>query len=486
MAKNKNKNPILIGETQSSLIKEDVKLLSIDYSQFKASHWGICGKSGSGKTRALTSVLFWTIKDSIIEYYEDLSRNPDTFIFLDPHASSLPPLLSLLKDFYSAHPEYSRTSHIQNFKKKSSDPDGWNVYLGHYIEKSLKFNPLVSKKLSYDYSYLEKAVNLNISALKCIFDFSSFWPRNSEAIETIIKTFLLINAQILRESSNESLLSYKDIYEFFSILKTTGKLPNWINTYLKPFFESPDKETQTIANSIYSQLKLFPVNLSWNKEYYDTTITKFKDFSWEFGTTFGYWANYDDLTLDLEIVYGDDNIETRCFFLDLSSFSNQERRVIVAFFYNASYFIWNLKNHQKSIGTHWVICDEFQSFLELKGQKNPLIDLLEKGLNENRKYKIFYLFVLQSVGSELKDLMNNLGYLFIFALPPEQAELFTDILSFGIDGSSEENVITEKHISNLGRGSFFASFDTIEYGLLTVVSKSLDINDPKIRKLLIG
>ncbi|EKD44451.1 MAG: hypothetical protein ACD_71C00130G0013 [uncultured bacterium (gcode 4)] len=486
MKRQDNKRPILIGEVQSSLIQEDTKLLSIDYSQFKAAHGAVCWKSGAGKTRALTSVLFWTMKNSIISHYEDLSKEPDSYIVCDPHNSNLPPLLSLLKDFYAEHPEYSRTSHIQNFKKRSSDPDGKSIYKGHYVEKTLIFNPLASKRLASDSSYLDKAVNLNVSALKSIFDFSSFWPRNTEAIEWVIRACLFINAHILRTAPNEPLITYKHIYWLFDTLKKTGKLPLWVNSRLKEIFESAIPNQKDTLEAINSHLKGLIAYQMVNKEYFDTTITKFKDFSGDLWYTFWYWSEYSDLTLDLEIVYWATNLETNGYFLDLSAFSNQERQVIIAFFYSASYFIWSLKDHQKALGASWTICDEFRSFLILKGEKNYLIDLLEKWLNENRKHFIFYLFVLQSVSRELKDLFNNFWYIFVFALPPDQAEFFSDILSFWIAGSPEEKVITEKHICNLQRWSFIASFDTVEYWLLTVMSKSLDMNDPKIRKALIG
>jgi hypothetical protein len=238
-----------------------------------------------------------------------------------------------------------------------------------------------------------------------------------------------------------------------------------------------------VIESINISLKSLPVNVGANKEYYDTTITKFKDFTWDLGDAFGYKKPLSGLTLDLEDVYSDHSLETRCFFLDLSGFSNSERKIIVAFFYNASYFLGCLKNHQnKNLWTHWVVCDEFQSFLELKWSKNYLIDLLEKSGNELRKYKVFQLMVYQSIWPELKDLLNNSWYTFVFALPPEQAELFTEILSFWI--SKQEMEITAKHISNLKRWEFFVSFDTTDYGLLTATAQSLNINDPKVRAML--
>ena len=56
----------------------------------------------------------------------------------------------------------------------------------------------------------------------------------------------------------------------------------------------------------------------------------------------------------------------------------------------------------------YIVVDEFQSFLSIKGEKNPFIDLLEKAFNELRKFSIVYILAYQSVSYELKDLLNNL------------------------------------------------------------------------------
>ena len=110
-----------------------------------------------------------------------------------------------------------------------------------------------------------------------------------------------------------------------------------------------------------------------------------------------------------------------------------------------------------------------------------MIDLLEKWLNELRKKKVSYLFVFQSVSPELKDLLNNLGYYLIFALPPEQWELFENILTNGIQKDIE---ITQKDISNQERWVFYASFDTINSWLLTVSSRSIDFQNDFNKNLL--
>lgn len=68
----------------------------------------------------------------------------------------------------------------------------------------------------------------------------------------------------------------------------------------------------------------------------------------------------------MESVFSGNETETRGIFLDLSGFSNQERRVVVAFFYSGSYYLGSLKDHSSRIGTNWMVCDEFRSFLETK------------------------------------------------------------------------------------------------------------------------
>lgn len=110
------------------------------------------------------------MKQSILRRFKNPLPNADTFVLLDPHNSNIPPLLSLLKDFYASHPKYWATSRI--FKYRKSEPD--ETYRGHYLLKVLRMNPLVSKRLSKDFTYLDKAANLNMAALKSIFDFSSF------------------------------------------------------------------------------------------------------------------------------------------------------------------------------------------------------------------------------------------------------------------------------------------------------------------------
>lgn len=102
--------------------------------------------------------------------FENPLPNADTFVLLDPHNSNIPPLLSLLKDFFASHTKYWRAARI--FKYRKSEPD--EAYRGHYLLKTLRMNPLVSQRLSKDFSYLDKAANLNMAALKSIFDFSSF------------------------------------------------------------------------------------------------------------------------------------------------------------------------------------------------------------------------------------------------------------------------------------------------------------------------
>ncbi len=88
-----------------------------------------------------------------------------------------------------------------------------------------------------------------------------------------------MNAAELRSPQSGKLISYADLYEFFSALKTTGRLPDWFSKRMSPLLTSSDPAVKKLADRIRRTVKLFPSNMAANKEYYDTTITKFKDFS---------------------------------------------------------------------------------------------------------------------------------------------------------------------------------------------------------------
>lgn len=111
-----------------------------------------------------------------------------------------------------------------------------------------------------------------------------------------------------------------------------------------------------------------------------------------------------------------------------------------------------------------------------------MLDILEKILNEHRKKKINMLFIFQSISRELQDLMNNLSYSLIFSLPPEQSELFIETINAWLE---QKFAIEIKDIVNLKRWEFYASFDTINHWTLSILARSLNIEDTNIKKLLI-
>lgn len=472
----------IIWATQSSFIEEDIDYLNLYFQWLKSEHWGIFGKSWSGKTYALVSLLFWTIKNSLIEQaQQNISKYADTYIIIDPHNSNIEPLIWLLDDYFQLNPKLSRVMNASRYKKSLPDNKLKQLRI-FYIDKKLQFNPLFSKKLITDISHLDILVNYNMSSLKWIFDFSSFWPTNSQAIEWLIRAFILMNVELYRNNPDTILYWYKDIFLFLDYISKNLRLPSYIAQDFINIFNSENKKIVEIWNNSLEHLETLLKNTKNSNDYYITSYTKLKDFAFDLGETFWYKKSYNELTLDIDELMKMEKNEVDINFFDLSQYNSNERKVIISFLTNATYHIWILKNHNDpSIWKHYWICDEFQSFLELKWHKNYMIDLLEKWLNELRKKKVSYLFVFQSVSPELKDLLNNLGYYLIFALPPEQWELFENILTNWIQKDIE---ITQKDISNQERWVFYASFDTINSWLLTVSSRSIDFQNDFNKNLL--
>ena len=476
------KNPTIIWTTNKSYIQEDTEYLNLYYQGLKSEHGGIFGKSGSGKTYTLVSLLFWTIKNSLIEQAQkDNTKYADTYIVIDPHNSNIEPLIELLEEYFQLNPKLSRVMTASRYKK-SLPENKQKQFRTFYTDKKLQFNPLFSKKCIQDIGYIDTLVNYNMSALKWIFDFSSFWPTNTQAIEGLIRAYVLINTVLYANNSDTPLYSYKDIYLFLDSISKNSKLPSYLSMEFANVFNSDSTKIQEIGNLAYEHLTNLIKNTKNSPDYYITSFTKLKDFAFDLGETFGYKKIYSELTLDIDELMKMEKSEVDINFFDLSSFNSNERKVIISFLTNATYHLWLLKDHNNSnIGKHFWVCDEFQSFLELKWYKNYMIDLLEKWLNELRKKRVSYLFVFQSVSPELKDLLNNLGYYFVFALPPEQWEVFEGILTNGIQKDKE---ITQRDISNQERWVFYASFDTIHSWLLTISSKSIDFKKSENRAVL--
>jgi hypothetical protein len=468
--------------TQKSYLEEDFWYLNLYYEKLKSEHWWIFGKSWSWKTYALISLLFWTIKNSLIEQSQANNKNyADTYIIIDPHNSTIEPLLLLLDDYFKENIKLSRVMETTRYKKYLSD---WKnkQFRSFYMDKKLLLNPLFSLKLIEDIDYLEVLVNFNMSSLKGIFDFSAFWPTNTQCIEWLIRTFILINVELYKNDENTILYSYKDIFLFLDYISKNQRLPNYINQVFTNIFNSSNPKIKEIWNSNYEHLINLVRNTKNSPDYYITSFTKLKDFAFELWDTFWYQKNYKELTLDLEVLMKMEKLEVDINLFDLSEYNSNERKVIISFLTNATYHLGLLKNHNNpNIWKHYYCCDEFQSFLELKGSKNYMIDLLEKWLNELRKKRVSYLFVFQSISNELKDLLNNLWYYLVFALPPEQWQLFEELLT---NWTQKDIEILQKDIANQQRGSFYASFDTINSWLLTISWKSINFQTPLNKTIL--
>lgn len=472
---------IPIGTVQKSHILEDKAILSLNYSILKSGHWWIFGKSWSWKTYSLISTLFSTIKSSLLEQAEpNNTKFWDTFICIDPHNSFINPLLNLLWEYLWENPSLSRYWDIFRFSNDTIENN--KKYRGHYMDKTLFFNPLFALSLTEDLIGLNKWVNYNISSLKWIFNYTAFWPTNTQALEGLIRSYIVINIDRYRRNKENILFSYKDIYELLDYVSRFQKLPQYIDQEIKKLFSSEYPDIVLCANSISQEFKTLLKNIQQDKQFYITSITKLKDFWFWLGDTFWHSKTYQELTLDLEHYMSWTKNETEVYLFDFSLFNLQERKVLISFLTNVVYHIGASKNHNNpNLWSHYYACDEFQSFLELQGGKNYMLDILEKILNEHRKKKINMLFIFQSISRELQDLLNNLSYSLIFSLPPEQASLFVPIINSWLE---QKFAITENDIVNLKRGEFYTTFDTINHWTLSILTQSLNIWDQKVQKLL--
>lgn len=473
---------IPLGTVQKSHILEDKALLSLNYNILKSWHWWIFWKSWSGKTYSLVSTLFSTIKSSFLEQAEPSNtKYGDTFICIDPHNSFINPLLQLLAEYLWEYPSLSRYWSIYRYSNDKIENS--KKYRGHYMDKTLFFNPLFALSLAEDITTVDRWVNYNISSLKWIFNYSAFWPTNTNALEWLIKSFIIINVDRYKRSKENTLLSYKDIYELLDYSSRFQKLPSYLDQEVKKLFTSEYSDIVAYANGISQEMKTLLKNLQEDKQYYITSLTKLKDFSFLLGDTFWHNKAYQELTLDLEHYMSWTKSETEVYLFDFSLFNPQERKVLISFLTNSIYHIGAGKNHNNpNLWSHYYTCDEFQSFLELQGSKNHMLDILEKILNEHRKKKINMLFIFQSISRELQDLLNNLSYSLIFSLPPEQAELFVPIINSWLE---QKFALENKDIVNLKRWEFYTAFDTINHWTLTILARSLNIEDANIKKLLI-
>ncbi|NRH21359.1 DUF87 domain-containing protein [Candidatus Gracilibacteria bacterium] len=485
---------IIIGKAYNSSLKEDTSLITLNNQGLKTSHIGIFGKSGAGKTYTMVSSVFGYIKSSFLE------QNGDTFILIDPHNSFLPPLFGLLNDFIPSITEndpkkeqlssvslnraYETIETYEYMKNIQNTHTGNNnlCYKGNIMQKKLNFNPLLCKDLIDDLSLLNIHTNNIVSSLKGCFDWSSFGPKNTSAIEGIVDAFLLFNTLKLRKGDTEGFYSLKDIFLYFDYLQKNKKTPPHIQQAIKEVSQSEYQDIRIKTQMIDQHFLYMEKNIQKDPSYYDTAITKLKVFSYELGDTFGFNSGISDLTLDLQEMMKEQTEMIRIYAFNLADFSMDERKIIIAFLIASSYFYGTRKNHTNpKLAKHYIVVDEFQSFLSIKGEKNPFIDLLEKAFNELRKFSIVYILAYQSVSYELKDLLNNLGVFIIFSLPPEQGTFFLPIINSG-----SEQELTEKDIANLNRGNFYIVFDTIDIGVQTISGFSGDFMEKNFRNILLS
>ena len=488
----------IIWKTFNSSLREDTSLITLNNQCLKTSHIGIFWKSWAGKTYTMVSSIFWYIKSSFLE------QNGDTYILIDPHNSFLPPLYTLIDEMIPPIQKESsmmpdpgtgkfnkitsnrayETIETYEYKKKVENTHTGNTslcYMWNRMQKVLIFNPLLCKDLKDDLGLLNIHTNNIITSLKGCFDWSSFWPKNTSAIEGIVDAFLIFNTLKLRNGDTKWFLSLKDIFLYFDSLQKNKKSSTQIQQLIKQVSQSTDYDISSKTQMIDQHFLYMEKNIQKDASYYDTAVTKLKIFSYDIGDTFWYNAGIGDITLDLQEMMWEQEELVRVFAFNLEKYSMEQKRIIIAFLIGASYFYGSRKNHQNSkLPKHYVVVDEFQSFLSIKGEKNPFIDLLEKAFNELRKFSIIYILAYQSVSHELKDLLNNLWVFIVFALPPEQWRFFLPIVNAG----SEQELI-EKDIANLNRWNFYIVFDTINIWVQTISWFSGDYKEKEFRKLLL-
>lgn len=466
----------------NSLIREDTSKINLELNNTKSQHLLIAWKSWTWKSILIWAIIFSLIKASIIEQIQrNNKKENNSFILLDPTWSDNILIKGLLKDLLDLHPEYSRVVNVIEYSKN------WKgkVYDWYFFNKEIVINPLFNKKLIDNISFLDITVNFVINWLKwMIWDTSSFWWRNTPALRLLIKSFLLFNVENYKNWI-DIIYSLQDINTFLNILIQDKKLTPDIIKNFDNLINSKNSEISKLGNELFQQIKRMPTNLSKDQNFYETTVSKLEIFIWDFWKTFWYQKKINELIFDYYDFIINKKIDTEVLLFDLELFSIEERKVFHWFLNSSSEVFWNIRNYKNpNLGSTYIFLEEFQSFLEIKNNtKDYSILSLEQILNQRRKHKINYTFIMQFVTKEMKDLLNNIWVSFIFALPPEQASLFKDNLTNWTDWNT---FITEKDIWNLNRWEYFALFDSINNWLCTVSGKSFDLWNTNDRKILLS
>jgi hypothetical protein len=289
-----------------------------------------------------------------------------------------------------------------------------------------------------------------------------------------------IEKEILWE---DKLYSFKDIYLFLDYLMKKKALPQYINDEFKKLLNSSNSKLKKLWVESFEDFKYLLNNIKENSQFYETLITKLSIFNWEFWEVFWFNKFKKEYSLNLFELFINKKIEVETHLFNLEDFSTDEKKSIQSFINAWSYVYWTFRDHlNPKLWYCYIIQDEFQSFLNLKWSKNYLIDNLEKILNEHRKKHIVYVLIFQFIVPELKDLLNNMWIQFIFALPSEQANIFTQDLTNWVKNWIE---ITDKEITNLWRGCFYTLIDTVNNWLNTIYWESFNLTKEEDIKILL-
>lgn len=472
----------IISTIQNSLIQEDVGYLDIQKlsSQAKVEHKGVFWKSWVWKSFLVSALIASQIKTSIQDQMQaDNTKENDTFIVVDIHNSNIPLIKGLYKKLLDDNKNYSAYSICKEYSKNWINNEKVN-FDWYILNEKLIFNPLYSEKLNNNIDLFEIFYVFVIEWLKnLIWNFSSLWWRNGPALETAIKWYLLFNIEN-HNLNIDKIYSLTDVFNFFDTIIQKKSFPTYISQEFSKIMKSKNEKIRKIWTRVYNSFKYLLVDV----DMYETAKTKLSIFDtmWE---SFWYELKKDELTLDVYDLIAEKKIDVDINLFNLEDYWNNERKAINAFLTSGAYIFGSKKDHlNANLGYTFIFEDEYQFFCEITGSgKWFLINEVERILCEHRKKKVIFCLIFQYLVKEYKELINNMWVLFVFALPDEQANMFTANLSHWIKWNLE---ITEKYIWNLKRWEFYCSIDTTNNWLCTIFWKSLDLNNEEQVKILLS
>lgn len=465
----KNKKfPIIIGKIQTSPLIQDQNLACLNYSALKSQMGAVLWKSWVWKSLTLASLIFSTFANSIV-------WDKNTRITLcDPHSWLIPRVLMLSWKYYEKEPRYTRNSsvlvHCHTLEKKI-----WYDPTNGSIRKSFVFNPLVPFS-NWKGWYIQEELQVEwfMSSLQGIFAVNDFWPRNLLAVWTAVRLYLAFNKMILQGNSDTAFFTLKDLADFFLHLSNYWKLPDYVNDYI-------DKIDPLISAALRPSLRKMIQNVKTDKSYFDSANTKLWVFLLQSNESIfwvGLWKNQVSKLFDMAHLFLGQQKETELNLIDLSKFWD-EKNLIASCLINAEYFFWK-KRPVPAINENILIIDEYQSLFLLRS--TTLHFMVQKILQELRKFSASILIVAQELDDSLKILISHMWFLLVFGIKYDTALKVIDDLNAWIQWNIE---LLPEHLSNLSQWSFFARLDTKNNGIITILAKGINFTiETELDKIL--